>query len=425
MKIRFNHLSSGYIGKNHKNGTLNSKYFSEFFNKIVNSNEFLSNLILFPQRIPKLGFFKELIALETTDFTVSFKNLLDTIKNKYNKAKDNYIKNSTKENTRTYINWANVLLRFGCFNEISTGSPQALNEPYSLEIEIIKETSKIETHLSNNTPFFINEFLEIYKKFTNNFVATEREKIILLNRIIVYFYRHQKQGNIKNSVIKLSWELIELLDKLETTSFTNRFNASVAYRGIAMVSELGQEKQSFFLEKAENLARSNHQDTAIEKIVSKDNLYTCLQTMSKWKSFQGNAEGSENCLLEMIEIDPYDSTGYCELGFFYIKTESYNKAATVFKKAMELGPPGTGMNAYYYAKCLEKIGNESEAIKYLHESTTLDKYALSPWLDLLEYYLNKKQTDKAQEIAKNIYQTPDLKEQLEEHEIITIQNLFQ
>ena len=112
-------------------------------------------------------------------------------------------------------------------------------------------------------------------------------------------------------------------------------------------------------------------------------------------------------------------------GFFYIKIESYNKAANAFKKAMELGPPGTGMNAYYYAKCLEKIGNEPDAIHYLYESAKLDNHALSPWLDLLEHYSNKKQLEKTREIATYIYQTPDLKEQLEEHEITTIQMLIQ
>ena len=43
-----------------------------------------------------------------------------------------------------------------------------------------------------------------------------------------------------------------------------------------------------------------------------------------------------------------------------------------------------------------------------------------------KYFRNsKKQTDKAREIAKHIYQTLYLKEQHEEHEITTIQELIQ
>jgi tetratricopeptide (TPR) repeat protein len=149
-----------------------------------------------------------------------------------------------------------------------------------------------------------------------------------------------------------------------------------------------------------------------------------LQTMSKWSLFNKETEKAENYLCELITIDSHDSTGYSELGFFYLQTENYDKASQHFKSAIKLGPPGSGMNAYFYAKCLENLGREQESIEYLYESTKLDKDAISPWLDLMNYYIHQKQQDKASQIANHIYQSPTLFEQLEDDEAITIKNLI-
>ena len=198
--------------------------------------------------------------------------------------------------------------------------------------------------------------------------------------------------------------------------------SSIAYRGLSMVTEFGQGIQMSLLAKAEIIARNIKATSTFEKIVAAENLYTCLQTLSKWHLSINDLKMAENYLLEMIKIDQQDSTGYSELGFVYIKKEAYIHAVAQFKRAIVLGPPGAGMNAYYCAKCNEQLGNNTEAISYLYQSTNLDKQAVSPWLDLMNYFIHKKQLDKAREIAAHIYQSTILTEQLEDDEIITVQN---
>jgi len=245
-----------------------------------------------------------------------------------------------------------------------------------------------------------------------------------LNQIVVNFYRHQENTFYQNEILELAKYFLTLIAKFNEPYFMHIFYSSIAYRGIAMVHPFGQERQEEFLTKAEQLARNLKGNTELEKMVAADNLYTCLQTMSKWQFHRKKTKESENYLLEMISIDPYDSIAYSELGFFYIKTESYENAVTQFKKALDLGPPGTGMNAYYYAKCLEKLGDEPNAVAMLYQSAEIDSQALSPWLDLMNYFGNKGQHHKAIEIANHINKTPILMEQLEEDEAIIIQNLI-
>jgi Flp pilus assembly protein TadD len=63
---------------------------------------------------------------------------------------------------------------------------------------------------------------------------------------------------------------------------------------------------------------------------------------------------AENYLQELIKIDANDSTGYSELGIFYLQTKNFELAAKNFETAVRLGPPGTGMNAYQIANHIYK-----------------------------------------------------------------------
>jgi len=82
------------------------------------------------------------------------------------------------------------------------------------------------------------------------------------------------------------------------------------------------------------------------------------------------------------------------------------------------------MNAYYYAKCLEKIGKEEEAASYLHMASELDSQGISPWLDLIDYYLSHRMPDRARSIAKHVFNTATLSDQLEYDETIRLQNII-
>ncbi|MBV9576071.1 MAG: hypothetical protein JO149_05565 [Gammaproteobacteria bacterium] len=191
-----------------------------------------------------------------------------------------------------------------------------------------------------------------------------------------------------------------------------------------MATQFGKDMQTSFLKESERIARSLNCNTELEKIVAKENLYTFILTMTKWNLISNNLSKAEEYLKELIQLDPMDSTGYSELGIFYLKKSDYRNSAIYFKKALDLGPPGTGMNAYYYATNQEYLGNEKKLIHYLYKSTELDKLAISPWLDLINYYVKKNNHNKAKMLAKNIYNTAELMEQVDEEENQFLQEII-
>lgn len=421
MNLRYPQLSAGYIGQNAEQATLNSQYYNLFLNEINQNPQLLTTILLFPQRIPRSGFFDELSSLEVTEFKSEFKKTVNIMAGQFALALTHLTANKSPENARKVINSINLLLRYGRFDIIKKNFKFDYSGPYELEIKTLLVTADIETQLSNGKPITVNKLILLANTYIKNNTTTIREKILLLNRIIVYFYRYQKIVTDHLDVIRYGNLLIELLDKFEDGTLLNKLYCSIAFRGLAMIHELEFESKSNFLQRSVNLARSIKGSTEIDRIVATENLYTCLQSLAKWHQNNKDYVAAEYVIQEMITLDQHDSTGYSEMGFLYFKRDKFEKAKFYFKKAMELGPPGAGMNAYYYAECLKMTGHTYEAIEYLYKSAELDKQAISPWLDLLEHFRDREPV-KAVEIANHIYITPILMEQLEGEEKVIIQH---
>ncbi len=420
MSLKYNNLSAGYLGCSALNATLNSQYYS----LLEKSPDIFNSILVFPQRIPKKGFFLELYELETPDYRKRFDETTSRFIKNHTKSLENLTELNSDTHARVYINWSNVLLRYGCFEHLVNNYPKNYSGEYSLEISLLRETAKIEILLSEDAKTSIDELLELADIYLDSDKTSVREKMMLLNQIVVNYYRHQKASADKKRIFDLCNVFLELTQQFENRSFLNTLYCSVAYRALAMVNEFDAETRLSFLNNAEKLARKISWKTEIEKIVADDNLFTCLQSISKWHHSNHDILNAELYLRELIIIDPYDSTGYSELGFFYVEVESYEKAAEYFMQAMKLGPPATGMNTYYYAKCLEKLGKNKDTITYLYKSTELDRQGISAWLDLIDHFINQKNHRKVCEIANHIYYSPILFEQLEDEEKLNLQTFI-
>lgn len=191
-----------------------------------------------------------------------------------------------------------------------------------------------------------------------------------------------------------------------------------------MVNEYGQALQNDFLHRGEQIARALRPNGTLEEIIATENLYTCLQTLSKWNTSLDQLEQAKSNLNEMISLDPLDSTGYGEMAFFLLNIENYEEAASYFKSASEFGPPAVGMHTYYYGKCLQVLGRTDDALAALYESTKIDPDAVSPWLDLFDYYLEMNNQTKTKEIASRLLTNPVYRNQLEQEEIDEIEKIL-
>ena len=192
MKCKYNNLSLGYIGRAHRNAALNSQYYNLFFEAQNKTPELLNNIMVFPQRIPRRDFFIELYKLETSEYRRNFDSIISQYLNNHKKSLESLNQKNSEENARQYLNWSNILLRYGQFKQIVDGFPENYSGAFSLEIKLLRESTKIEIMLSEDDNISIDEQLELSEIFINDQKSSDREKIMLLNQIIVHFYRHQR-----------------------------------------------------------------------------------------------------------------------------------------------------------------------------------------------------------------------------------------
>lgn len=124
----------------------------------------------------------------------------------------------------------------------------------------------------------------------------------------------------------------------------------------------------------------------------------------------------------MIQIDPYDSTGYTEFGLALVDNSQYTEGIKYFEKAVQFGPPAVGMNAFFLAQCQMEIKDYKKAISSFSLCIKLDPQAISPLLELYRYYKSNRQKQQCMKIKTKILNNFTLVEQLTNEELNEITN---
>lgn len=411
IKFKYPNITMGYLGHKHGQLTLNSSFYAELFG----DNRDIEKQIIIPQRVPKKEFFDELLLLEENTAAESLKIHRRMLVQSMHHAFDSLQKNNFMQ--RYFFNWLNILLRYGLFSEIcalDTKRIKSIMNPSDfIEFELIKVSASFRIAESDASSNIINLGNAVLSS-TN---LSKRVQVLVLNYVIVAAYRFEVNFPYDNCLKKCYEKLIDLLQNETENDFGTLIRTSVAYRGLAMIDELDSNLRDQFLNQAEHIARNINVSNSFEELIAKENLYTCLQSKFKWNQQLNNFEAAKSNLEEMIKLDPYDSTGYAELGFFLLYQNCIEESYINFARAVELGPPAVGMHTYYCAKSLQLLGKKEDAVSALYKVTEIDKEAVSPWLDLIEHNIEINAIDKAKEIITHVLRNPTYRNQLEASEI--------
>jgi hypothetical protein len=404
MKYNYPNITPAYTGGVlHCNGTLSAKYFQELFHNNYDFNEILP----FIQRIPVTGFFSELFYLESENiYAENFKHI-----QKLHREISFYFKSN--QSIRIALNYMNILIRYGItdFPQIEKKHLPPVSESILIEIELLYITASINQAISQEKKIDIQKLVNITKKAFSEKNIEDRIKILTGLRLIVTSYRFSRDKNAQKYAKEIAPIFLKKLNDLPE-NFNNLLYKSISYRGVAMIESLSVNEKTQLLIQSEELARNLSPNNQLEKIVRDENLYTLLQTLTKWYCKLNKIKNAKLCLDEMIKLDPFDSTAYSEMGLFLLEQNKHSDAAFFFKSASNLGPPSVGMNLYFYAKCLEKVKGNSVIPSLLHKALTIDPDSISAALDLIDYYKKIGNIKKLKNIVNKIISTENLITQL-------------
>lgn len=171
-KINWPHISLGYLGESCKNLTLNSRFFS----LTINNSKLLNSILIFPQRIPRVGFFEELVSLESSQFNENFNKLLTNFK--YLTMQKNIKKN-------VLLNYLKILLRYGCAEYVAHFPLQnKIDCQIQYEIKFLQICARIEISLADNNQPDLAELTEFIEHILLSKNISQLFKILVLNGCI-------------------------------------------------------------------------------------------------------------------------------------------------------------------------------------------------------------------------------------------------
>lgn len=402
MSFKYPTVTAGYANCQSQQQSLNSAMMQML------TSEINIPAGMYPQRVPTPGFFDELNHLEGKEYKEKISHINKQV---ISEAKNNI-------GVESLNHCLNILLRRGLYKDVLDISVPMVCDSMPLSTRYIIENAKIEEMLVSSKNFNLESYHVLSEDVLLYPENEIRLKLQILNRLLVCSFRYKIPLPPNACAIDYVRTIIDLLNNDHRSCFQSHIDHSVVYRGISMVPTQGRDKQSELLEQAYNHAVAASPSCDYEVLIKNENLFTLLQTLAKWNLFKGNHDISEEYLNDMIELDPYDSTAYSEYGLFLFHQNRFDEALNQFKLASELGPPSVAMNKYFIAQTMKSVNQSADIEPILKNIIEDDPLALSPLLELIEIYKNKSNLEMVNRLVNKVLSSSDLKDQLEENEIV-------
>jgi tetratricopeptide (TPR) repeat protein len=166
----------------------------------------------------------------------------------------------------------------------------------------------------------------------------------------------------------------------KSNEFTRDLLLSRFYRAAAFVPQ----RQGNRDEVVRIMDRSEHHALAMkpagdaELLLYLENLHPVLESRTKEALWLGDLNLALARALRVIELDPYDSKGWCEVGQVRLKRKEYLEAAQAYAAAALLGHPASAIGRYMAALCFRDLGQPLLAAFFNKAAAEVDPLAISP-----------------------------------------------
>lgn len=168
--------------------------------------------------------------------------------------------------------------------------------------------------------------------------------------------------------------------ELENGEAASRIFESRLHRASAFIPQRLNDKQgvSGKMELAEHLAKSVSAATEADKILLLENLHPVYESRTKEALWMKDLDLALQFALKVIEIDPYDSRAWLELGQVYLSRDELLDASEAYATAALLGPPSSAIARHMAGICFKRLDRPHSAALFFKLSIDADKHSISP-----------------------------------------------
>jgi tetratricopeptide (TPR) repeat protein len=129
---------------------------------------------------------------------------------------------------------------------------------------------------------------------------------------------------------------------------------------------------------AEHYARAMVPADDAQKLVFLENLHPVMESRTKEALWIGDLDLALSRALRVIDLDPYDSKTWLELGQVRLKRSETVQAAEAYATAAVLGPPASAVGRHMAGHCFRDLGQPMLAAFFFRSALEVDPLAISP-----------------------------------------------
>jgi tetratricopeptide (TPR) repeat protein len=174
------------------------------------------------------------------------------------------------------------------------------------------------------------------------------------------------------------WILEALLP--ECDDFTRELLLSRYYRAAAFVPQRRGDRKEVvrMLGLAEHHALAMVAENEAQELLFLENLIPVLESRTKEALWLGDLDLALARAQRVVDLDPYDSKAWLELGQVRLKRNEYAPGAEAYALAATLGPPASAIGRHMAGLCFRELGQPLLAAFFFKAALDIDPRGISP-----------------------------------------------
>lgn len=166
----------------------------------------------------------------------------------------------------------------------------------------------------------------------------------------------------------------------KSDDFTSALLLSRFYRSAAFVPQRRGDRADVvrMMELAEHHALKMAPEGEAQRLLHLENLYPVIESRTKEALWLEDFELALTRAQRLIDLDPYDSRAWLELGQVRLTRSEYAQAAEAYAVAATLGPPSSAVGRHMAGLCFRHLGQPLLAAYFFASSIEMDSLAISP-----------------------------------------------
>jgi tetratricopeptide (TPR) repeat protein len=179
----------------------------------------------------------------------------------------------------------------------------------------------------------------------------------------------------RRRVERVHADTVNRVDDFTAGLLTSRF-----YRAMGFLPQHRGDRAEVvrLMDLAERHARAMKPATSAQELLYLENLHPVMESRTKEALWLGDRDLALARTLEVVELDPYDSKAWVELGQVRMLRKEWAHAAQAYLVSATLGPPASAIGRHMAGVCFRECGQDLLAAFFFKDALEIDPLGISP-----------------------------------------------